>query len=432
MPDPRAKRTAPCEGSGREVRKVVLVTLTGTMTLGMLASTIYVPSIPSIAHALDTSIARVQFTFVGYLLAFAVSMLVLGPLSDRYGRRRTMIWGLVLSVVSSIACAASPSIEFMIAARIIQGIGACAGMVVGRACIRDMYGREDAAQVIAGIAIAMTLVQSFAPIPGGYLDASIGWRANFVIVAVFAVVALGMAVRHVPETREAPSTQPQTAAKLVETMLRGYRSLIRTRRFMAYALTATGSHAGVQNFAAGAPAVLISGFDVSPASYGYYASLPPIGFLLGSFASNRLSRKLGTDLLIGIGSMVLIPSGSIMIALAWMHIASPYIIVGPMVLVCCASGLITPNALAGSLGVKAGIVGAASGLASFMQMAGAAAATAALSLGPGGNPVVLAVVIAGTGLFGVTAFAVLAQLSPVSARDESEAWSLVVHRGISH
>src|SRR5262245_48009873 len=224
MPDPRAKCTAPCEGSGREVRKVVLVTLTGTMTLGMLASTIYVPSIPSIAHALDTSIARVQFTFVGYLLAFAVSMLVLGPLSDRYGRRRTMVGGLMLSMISSIACAASPSIDFMIAARVVQGVGACAGIVVGRASIRDIYGREHAAQVIAGIAIAMTLIQSFAPIPGGYLDVLIGWRANFVVVAVFAVVALGLAVRYVPETRQARLAQAQTGAILIETMLRSYRT----------------------------------------------------------------------------------------------------------------------------------------------------------------------------------------------------------------
>ena len=105
---------------------------------------------------------------------------------------------------------------------------------------------------------------------------------------MLAVVALGLAVQHVPETREAPSKQPQGAAKLAETMLRGYRNLIGTRRFMAYALTATGSHAGFHIFAAGAPAVLISGFGVSPANYGYYASLPPIGFLLGRLHQPQL------------------------------------------------------------------------------------------------------------------------------------------------
>ena len=114
-------------------RRVLLMTLTMTCSLGMVASTIYVPSIPAIASALETSVARVQFTFVGYLLAFAVSMLVLGPVSDRCGRKRTMIFGLALSALGSVACAFSPSIEFLIAARIVQGIGLSGGMVVGRA-----------------------------------------------------------------------------------------------------------------------------------------------------------------------------------------------------------------------------------------------------------------------------------------------------------
>src|SRR5262245_42505191 len=110
-------------------RRVLLLTLTVTASLGMIASTIYVPSIPAIASAFETSVARVQFTFVGYLAAFAVSMLVLGPVSDRYGRRRTMIFGVALSTLGSIACAASPTIEFLIIARIVQGIGLSGGMV---------------------------------------------------------------------------------------------------------------------------------------------------------------------------------------------------------------------------------------------------------------------------------------------------------------
>ena len=116
------------DGSAVPRHCVLLLILTMTSSLGMVASTIYVPSIPAIAAALDTSIAKVQLTFVGYLLAFAASMLVLGPLSDRYGRRRTIFCGLALSTIGSVACAVSPTIDFLIAARVIQGIGACAGL----------------------------------------------------------------------------------------------------------------------------------------------------------------------------------------------------------------------------------------------------------------------------------------------------------------
>lgn len=393
-------------------RRLLLLTLTITCSLGQVASTIYVPSVPAIASALETSVSRVQLTFVAYLAAFAVSMLVLGPLSDRYGRRRTMILGISLSTLGSIACTASPTIEFLIAARVLQGIGLSGGMVVGRATIRDLYGEDGAARVIAGLSIVLTLLQAFAPIPGGYLQAWIGWRANFAAIAILAVAALALVLRFVPES--SPGEGPphsETAALVARTMLASYRSLIQSRRFVAYALTAAGAHAGSHIFAAGAPAVLIIGFGIPPQDFGYYASLPPMGFLVGSYLSNRLTQRLGVESLIVIGSAVLIPAGFAMVALAALRFGNPYAIVGPMILICCGSGLITPNAVAGSLGAKVGIVGAASGLASFIQMIGAAGATAALSLGGSGNPLVLAAVIASAGLFAVTAFGSLAQFA---------------------
>src|SRR5271165_3846012 len=208
-------RTPEAEGLTAARCRVLLFAVTATVSLGMVASTIYVPSIPAIASALETSVARVQFTFVGYLLAFAAGMLVLGPLSDRYGRRRTMILGLALSTLSSIACAASPTIEFLIGARILQGIGLSGGMVVGRATIRDLYGEDGAARIIAGLSIVLTLLQAFAPIPGGYLQAWIGWRANFAAVTVLAVMALALVLRYVPESSpRGDLARPQTGAVL--------------------------------------------------------------------------------------------------------------------------------------------------------------------------------------------------------------------------
>src|SRR4029077_17806764 len=266
------------DGSAIPRHRVLLLTLTMTSSLGMVASTIYVPSIPAIAAALETSIARVQLTFVGYLLAFAASMLVLGPLSDRYGRRRTIICGLALRTISSVACAVSPTIEFLIAARVVQGVGACAGLVVGRAITRELWPREAAAQVIAGRAIAATLMQAFAPVLGGFLQGWFGWRCNFLVIAVIACVAMVLVARYVPNG-SAGTALPSPGGG----MLANYRTLIGTPRFLSYAFTAAGSDAVFHIFAAGAPAVLIVGFGVPSEDYGFYASLPPMGFLIGSF-----------------------------------------------------------------------------------------------------------------------------------------------------
>ncbi len=407
MSDLLPGRPLAADGLGLVRRRLLLLTLTVASALGLIASTIYVPSIPAIAGAFGTSVAWVRFTFVGYLLAFALSMLVLGPLSDRYGHRRTMILGLAVCALSSVACAVSPTIACLIAARIVQGIGACAGMVVGRAITRKLWSREAAAQVIAGRAFATTLLQASAPILGGYLQGWLGWRANFAVVAALACLAVVLAIVFVPSGLNSP--QPPAAA--VRPMA-GYRILFGNRTFLGYALAATGAHAGFHIFAAGAPAVLIGGLGIRPEEYGYYAALPPIGFLVGSFVSNRLTRRLGVNGLIGIGSAVLIPAGLVMVALALLHTGSPYAVVLPMVVVCCGSGLITPNAIAGSLSADTEIVGAAAGLASFLQMIGGAVATAALSLGPGQSPLALAGVVALSGWFAAISFGTL---SPTKA-----------------
>jgi MFS transporter, DHA1 family, multidrug resistance protein len=399
------------DGFGPVRRRVVLLSLTWASSLGIVASTIYVPSVPAIARALDTSIARVQLTFVGYLFAFAVSMLLLGPLSDRFGRRRTVLCGLALCVFSSIVCAASPTIEVLIAARVLQGIGACAGMVVGRALTREIWGPEAAAQVIAGRAIAATVLQACAPVFGGYLQSLLGWRANFAAVAVLACFAMVLMACFVPD-RGIVARRPLSG----EGMVASYRTLLGTRRFLGYALAAAGAHAGFHIFAAGAPAVMIGSFGLTPEQYGYYAALPPFGFLVGSFLSNRLTSRLGVNGLITIGTTVLIPAGFLMVALALLHVAHPFAVIGPMMLVCCGSGLITPNATAGSLGINPRIVGAASGLGSFIQMSGAAIGTAALSLGPSGSPRTLAVVVALAGLFCVTAFTSLIRIDRRSVK----------------
>ena len=378
----------------------LLWTLITASTVGMVASSIYVSTIPLIAEVLETSVALVEVTFVGYLSAFALSMLVLGPLSDRFGRRPVMLLGLGVAILGSIACALSTSIEFLIAARFLQGLGAGAGMAVGRACIRDVHGRAEAVRFLAILAFTVTLAQAFTPVIGAHLAEWFGWRANFVAVALLGVVALGLTWKYLPETAGRCETSSTLRYRFGE-----YGALLRSRPFLAFALTATGAHAGFHIFAAGAPAVLIGTFGVSPETYGLYATLPPIGFLVGSFLSSRLSLRLDLYRMIVLGGAALVAGGAAMVGLALLGVGGPLMIVGPMFVICCGSGLATPSAIAGGISASANAAGAASGLLSFLQIGGAAGATMILSHCDAGSALQLALLIASVGAFAMAAFA---------------------------
>jgi DHA1 family bicyclomycin/chloramphenicol resistance-like MFS transporter len=395
-------------------RFALLLTLMGASTVSMMASTIYVPSIPEIAEAFGASIAAVQCTFVGYLAAFACGTLVLGPLSDRFGRRPVMLLGLGLGMAASLACTASPTIGFLIAARAAQGFGACAGMAVGRAILRDLYGREGAAKLLAGLLFAMTAAQAGAPILGGRLQSWFGWRADFAAVALLAAASLALAAWFVPETRQWGTVSPGRPA-VPQGAGDSYRILLGSRRFLGYALAAAGAHAGFHIFTAGAPVVLIGTLGIAALDYGFYAALPPAGFLVGSFLSTRLATRLGVDTLITLGCLILLPAGVAMVALTLVPAAGPFGIVGPMIAISCASGLVTPNAAAGGISVFPRIAGAASGLSGFMQIAAAAGGTAALALLDSSDPMMLALAIAGVGAVAATAFATLCRGSAIPA-----------------
>jgi MFS transporter, DHA1 family, multidrug resistance protein len=411
-------------GESHPARPLFFLALLLAATLGILSSAIYVPAIPAMARSFGVSIAAVELTFVAYLLAFASSMLALGPLSDRCGRRPVLFVGLTLFFAGSVLATTSRDIDTLIAARVIQGLGASGGIVVGRAMIRDLYNREEAAKVFAALGLAMTFLQGSAPFLGGHVLLAWGWRADFALVTVFAATVFILAIAAFPQTARERSGPAGG-------FVRPYLALAKKRGFVAYALAAAGAHAGFHVFAAGAPAVLILRFGIAPQDYGLYAALPPLGFVAGSFVSNRLACRLGIDRLIGLGCAVLVPAGMLMLALAFLKIGGVFGIVLPMVLVCCGSGLVTPNAIAGSLSVDRGKAGAASSLLSFVQMAGAGGATAALAFTTKGSELLLSAIIAALGLVALGAFGALAR-APRSPQPRAQARTWPADRAGPH
>jgi len=383
--------------------RLILPVLVAATALGLLASAIYVPSIPDIARELGVPVGLVQLTLTTYLVAFGVATPFVGALSDRFGRRVVLLTGSVVCAVASLACAFASSIELLLMGRAVQAIGACTGMVVSRAAVRDIFAREDTTRAMAVIAMAATLAPVLSPILGGYVHVWLGWRANFVIIVAWALGVVIFAIWHLPET----NLNRQIQGGLVRGLFTAFATLLRYREFNAYTLAIAFGGVTFYSFIVAVPVILIDRFGISADLFGLYVGIPPIGFLTGSFVTSRLTRRVGPNRMILCGGAGHVLCGSLLIGLAAAGFAAPWSVIGPLVIMGFSNGLIMANAYAGGVSVQPQLAGAASGLANFVQMfmAGAAAASFAAITIESATPV--GIVIAGSGLLILLLFPLL-------------------------
>jgi len=360
LPADHAPQVKPGERKGPPLLPLLMaMTAIGPTTLNIL-----VPALPALATRLAADTGTVQLTLSLYLLSLAGAQLVLGPLSDRFGRRPVVLAGLTINVLASIAAIAAGSIHALIAARILQAIGASSGIVIGRAIIRDRYERDRAAAMIGLVTTAMVIAPMIAPFIGGVLDTAFGWEAIFVFIALASGAVLLWALLALPETKAA--TTSQTAGRLWQE----WRELLTHAKFHGYVLCAALGSAAFFLFLGGGPHVVVTQMGRSSAEYGVWFAITSIGYMAGNFAASRFSQRLGVDLMIMIG-LVFQLAGSVFIAVlvATMWQAGPAIIFLPQTVISFGSGLLLPNAIAGAVSVRPQAAGTASGLTGFAQMA---------------------------------------------------------------
>jgi DHA1 family bicyclomycin/chloramphenicol resistance-like MFS transporter len=358
------------------VRAGVLLALLMAMTaIGPLSLNILVPATPGLVATLNTDPGTVQLTVSLYLLGLAVSQLVLGPLSDRFGRRPVVLCGLLLTVVSSFAALAAAGIGGLIVARTFQAFGASTGIVIGRAIVRDLYDRERAASMIGWVATVMVVAPMVAPLIGGLLDTALGWEATFVFVGVFALLVLAWAWLGLPETRPDHVTGGGIAYLVGEA-----RSLLGSAAFNAYVLAATLGSATFFAFLGGSPHVVIGLMGESSASYGAWFITTAFGYLLGNLAAARLSPRLGIERMIRAGLALEVVGALFAIMIVWLFpLGGPATIFPPQFFVSFGNGVLLPNAIAGAVSVRPQAAGTASGILGCAQMAVGALAAQALS-----------------------------------------------------
>ena len=362
------------------------------VAFGAAASDVYLPSLPSMAAALTTTPGLVQQTLTIFLFFYALSQLIYGPLSDRFGRRNVLLVGVAIFLVASVGCAMAQSIEALLVFRVIQAFGACAGPVIGRAVVRDLYGPADSARILAYVAMTMMLTPILAPILGAWLEVTFGWRANFFFMTAFAACVLLAVFALLPETIPA---RDATALRIGR-IGRNYLTLLSDSRFLGYALAATFGFSGLWAFITASPFVLIELVGLSPGRYGLMFALMSGGFALGSFASTRLSRRIGLDQTILFGIASYVTGALILNSLAFGGVLTTLAIELPMIMMSIGCGLILANCQAGAIGPFPQMAGTASALLGFLMMGGSSLVGALVAAFYNGTqfPMVLAGLVA--------------------------------------
>jgi DHA1 family bicyclomycin/chloramphenicol resistance-like MFS transporter len=353
----------------------LLPLLMAMTAIGPATLNIVVPALPGMITRLNTDAATVQLTLSLYLLSLACAQLMLGPLSDRFGRRPVVLAGLALSVLASLAAMAASSIGMLIAARIVQAAGASTGIVVGRAIIRDLYDRDRAAGMFGLVTTAMVIAPMVAPLVGGILDTAFGWEAIFLFITILSSVVLAWAVLMLPETHH--SGAASTAAAL----WREWSALLGNARFYAYVLAAALGSAPHFTVLGGGPHVVISLMGRSSAEYGLWFALSSFGYMSGNFTVSRLAQRVSLDSMIMAGLALGIVGACLTAALLmlWPN-GGPATVFLPQFIISYGNGLLMPNAIAGAVSQRPDAAGAASGLTGFTQMAIGAAATQTISM----------------------------------------------------
>jgi DHA1 family bicyclomycin/chloramphenicol resistance-like MFS transporter len=354
----------------------------------------------------------VQLTLAVFFIGLAAGQLIYGPLSDRFGRKPPLYAGIVLFVLASAGCALARSLDALIAWRLVQAVGCCAGIVIVRAVVRDLFEAQDAARMYSLVLLVMGVAPILAPLAGGYLLVLSGWQAIFWALALFGVACLLAVARWLPETRTGRHATP-TAPAIVPHALRNYGVLLGDRRFMGYALAGGLAQAGMLAYISGSPQVFIEVYGVPAQHYGWLFGLNAFGLIAATQLNRRLLQRHGAGAILKRANAANAGFGLLLVALAasgWAGFAG---ILLPLLCYVAGLGMIFPNSQALALQGHGERAGTASALLGTLQFGGAAIASALVGAWYRGTALPMAVVIA---TCGVLAFAAGRWLVPAAVR----------------
>ena len=341
---------------------LTLVLMAGVAAMSM---SVFLPSLPAMADHFGADYAVMQLSVSLYLGVTAVLQLVIGPLSDRYGRRPVTLGAMGIFLIATLGCLIAPTVGVFLAFRMLQG-AVVVGIVLSRAVVRDMHGPNEAASMIGYVTMGMAMVPMIAPAIGGALDELFGWKAVFVLLFAFGALVAALIW----------ADQGETSATIGRSMgrpMRDYPELFASPRFWGYALAAAFASGAFFAFLGGAPYAASEIYGIGPFWTGVAFGVPAIGYALGNFLSGRFSARLGIDRMLLGGATIVIAGMSLSVALALAGLSHPALFFGAVTSVGIGNGMTIPNATSGMLSVRPHLAGTASGLGGAIMIGGGAA-----------------------------------------------------------
>ena len=353
----------------------------------------FLPALPDMTEHFGTRYDVMQLAVSGYLATTAVLQLVIGPISDRFGRRNVTLYCQAIFIIATLGCIYAPTIEIFLLFRMLQSAVA-AGLVLSRAIVRDMVPQNEAASMIGYVTMGMALVPMVAPIIGGALDQAFGWQSVFWFLVVGGALVMALCWADQGETGVGGGVT-------FGQQIRDYPELLASRRFWGYVLSAAFASGGFFAFLGGGPYVASVEFELSSFWSGVCFGAP--GYSIGNYISGRYSIRFGINWMIRTGATIAFAGLCVALLLSLAGYHSALLFFGFCTFVGLGNGMVIPNASAGMLSVRPHLAGTASGLGSAFMIGGGAAlaAFAGATMQNGGGSVVLLAIMASTLLLGL-------------------------------
>lgn len=391
--------TAPAESRAHRARRVLI--LGGLTAFGPLSVDMYLPALPSLAQGFHAAESEVQLTLTACVLGVAVGQVLAGPLSDALGRRRPLLVGIALYTVASLLCAVAPAVPALTTLRLLQGLGAAAGIVIARAVVRDLHSGAAAARYFSMLMLVAGAAPILAPVIGGQVLRATSWRGVFVLLGLFGaalLVASGLGLR---ETL--PAANRRTGG-LGDT-LRTFGRLLTDRRFLGYALASGFAFAAMFSYISGSPFVLQQHFGLSPQAFSAVFAVNALGIVVAGQVNGRLVSRIGPMRLL-VGGLLATATGGLALLVVTASGAGLAGILPPLFVVVASVGFVMPNGVALALVDHPRAAGSASALLGVLQFIVGAAAAPLVGLG-GASALPMAIVIACLAVLAVVSFLTL-------------------------